>query len=145
MKTIYSNDHENIVAESFDVLIDPRPRNGQPPVIGLMVDPYEGKSFILPMPYHTAKEVAETIFRVLLQAAPELFVREWLPTPSLYPIPCACPSLQSAGTPVVLSFAVERASSRCPRRSWIVWSHSSATYRQRRGCNGSKSCALTMP
>ena len=73
MKTINSVDYENIVAENFDVLVDPKPRDGQPAVIGLLVEPHKAASFILPMAYSTAKEVAETILRTLLAASPELF------------------------------------------------------------------------
>jgi hypothetical protein len=73
MKTIQSTDHDSIIAESFDVLIETQPRNGQPPVVGLMVKPRRGRSFILPMPYRTAKEMAETILRTLLAASPVMF------------------------------------------------------------------------
>ena len=72
MKTINSADYKQIIADSFEVLIDPKPKNAQP-VIGLKVDPRGERAFILPMEYPAAKELAEYLLRTLVAAAPELF------------------------------------------------------------------------
>ena len=42
MQTIQSSDYASVIAESFDVLVDPKPRFPAKPVIGLKVDPYKG-------------------------------------------------------------------------------------------------------
>lgn len=73
--TIKSDDYPAVLAESFDVLVDPRPRFPAKPVIGLMVHPFEGdgQTFIMPMEYGAAKAVADCILQTLLSVAPELF------------------------------------------------------------------------
>ncbi len=73
MKTIQSSDYASVIAESFDVLVDPKPRFPAKPVIGLKVDPYEGSPFIMPIEYKASKELAMTILETLLAVAPELF------------------------------------------------------------------------
>jgi hypothetical protein len=88
-KIVHSNDHDSLVADSFEVLIDPKPKSGVPPVIGLKVNTkvfqacedgkrvdYEIPPFIMPMEYETAKALAESIYRTLLCNAPELFAEQ---------------------------------------------------------------------
>jgi hypothetical protein len=74
-KTIQGNDYPAVFVESFDVLVDPKPRFPAKPVIGLMVHPFEGdgQTFIMPIEFNAAKAVADCILRTLLSAAPELF------------------------------------------------------------------------
>jgi hypothetical protein len=72
LKTIKSSAYPTVIAESFDVLVDPKPRYPAKPVIGLKVDA-EGGSFIMPMEYNAAKAVADCILRTLLSVAPEIF------------------------------------------------------------------------
>jgi hypothetical protein len=69
-----SADYRQIIAESFEVLIDPKPRNAKA-VIGLKVNPRNERAFILPMEYPAAKELAEYLLRTVIAAAPELFAK----------------------------------------------------------------------
>jgi hypothetical protein len=70
-KTIRSDDYAAVIADHFEILVDTDKRRG--PVIGLKVDPVDGKPFIVPMTYKAAKDVAMNIAKVLMFAAPELF------------------------------------------------------------------------
>jgi hypothetical protein len=70
-KTIRSTDHKAVIADSFEVLVDTDKARG--PVIGLKVDPMDDAPFIIPIEFKAAKELALTIFKTLLFAAPELF------------------------------------------------------------------------
>lgn len=72
LNTVNSADYKQIIADSFEVLIDPKPKNAKP-VIGLKVDPPGERPFILPMEYTTAKGLAEYLLRTVIAAAPELF------------------------------------------------------------------------
>jgi hypothetical protein len=74
-KMIQSSDYASVVAESFDVLVDPNPPAGVPPVIGLKVDPYEGQSFIMPIRYEAAADIAQCILQTLSHVAPHLLVK----------------------------------------------------------------------
>jgi hypothetical protein len=74
MKTIKSTDYKTVIAENFEVLIDPAPKHAEP-VIGLKIDPTRDRPFIVPMKYEAAKEIAELILRTLFSVAPELFNR----------------------------------------------------------------------
>ena len=77
-QTIRSTDYKAVYAESFDVLVDPKPRYPAKPVIALKVDPFggDGETFIMPIEFKAAKEIASTILEVLMSAAPELFYTE---------------------------------------------------------------------
>ena len=70
-KTIHSEDFTAVIAESFEVLVDTDKRRGQ--VIGLKVDPVDGKPFIMPIQFRAAKSMAYKILQTLLFTAPELF------------------------------------------------------------------------
>jgi hypothetical protein len=70
-KTINSTDYDTVIADSFEVLIDADKRRG--PVIGLKIDPVDGKPFIVPIRFKAAKELPVTITKTLLFAAPEMF------------------------------------------------------------------------
>jgi hypothetical protein len=70
-KTIRSTDYEAVLAKEFEILLDTD--QGRGPVIGLKVNPYDGKSFIMPITYPAAKAMAMDILKTLLFAAPELF------------------------------------------------------------------------
>jgi hypothetical protein len=63
-------DFDSVIADSFEVLIDPRRRG---PVIGLKVDPVKAEPFIMPVTYGAAKSLADSILRILHAAAPEMF------------------------------------------------------------------------
>lgn len=69
--TVYGKDHETVIADSFDILVDTDKRRG--PVIGIKVDPRDGEPFIMPVAYTSAKALSEMILATLLDAAPELF------------------------------------------------------------------------
>jgi hypothetical protein len=73
MKTVLSTDYRQVLAESFDILVDPKPRYPLKPAIALKVDPIDGESFIMPIDFGTAKELAAAILEQLLFHAPHLF------------------------------------------------------------------------
>lgn len=60
----------------IDILIDDKPKNGLQPVIGLQINPHTGTSFIIPLTYGKAKEMAYTILQTLMFAAPEILFNE---------------------------------------------------------------------
>jgi hypothetical protein len=70
-KTIVSTDYKTVVADSFEILLDNDKRRG--PVVGLKIDPVDGKPFIVAIRFAAAKELALLITKTLLFAAPELF------------------------------------------------------------------------
>jgi hypothetical protein len=70
--TIKSTDYKQVIADSFEVLVDPSPANAAP-AIGFMVYPVKGKPFIIPIEFGTAKELAVMITKTLLFNAPHLF------------------------------------------------------------------------
>jgi hypothetical protein len=75
MKTaIKSSDYPAVLAESFDVLVDRKPRFPAKPAIGLMVHPFDGdgESFIMPLEFRAARDLALTILHTLMAEAPEL-------------------------------------------------------------------------
>jgi hypothetical protein len=74
-KNIKSHDYRQVTAESFEVLVDPKPVFPAKPAIGLKVDPIpgHGESFIMPIEYETALNVAMLIMKTLLVQAPQLF------------------------------------------------------------------------
>jgi hypothetical protein len=59
--------------KDIEVLIDDNPKGGAQPAIGLQINPTAGASFILPLAYESAKELADMIARTLMLAAPELY------------------------------------------------------------------------
>ncbi|GBE65995.1 hypothetical protein MFM001_24570 [Mycobacterium sp. MFM001] len=63
----------HIYAKSFDVLVDPQPKDGGDPVIGLQVEPVAGSPFILPIAFESAREIAEMMLKTLMCAKPEMF------------------------------------------------------------------------
>jgi hypothetical protein len=73
-KMIQSSDYRSVIAESFDVLVDPNPPAGMPPVIGLKVDAYDGEPFIVPMRYEAAADIAQCIMQTLSRVAPHLLL-----------------------------------------------------------------------
>ncbi|OBK80346.1 hypothetical protein [Mycobacterium sp. 1165178.9] len=70
-KTIHSTHYKTVVAKEFEILVDTDEDRG--PVIGLKVNPHNGRSFIMPITFPAAKAVAMDILKTLLFAAPELF------------------------------------------------------------------------
>jgi len=73
-KTVLSTDYRQVYAESFDILVDPKPRYPLKPAIALKVDPSDGgESFIMPIDFRTAKELSTAILEQLLFHAPHLF------------------------------------------------------------------------
>ena len=70
---ITSTDYKEVIANTFEVLVDPKPRYPAKPAIGLKVDPVNGDSFIMPIAYETAMDLAMMITKTLLFEAPELF------------------------------------------------------------------------
>jgi hypothetical protein len=59
-----------IVHANFQILVD---TDSKPPVIGLMVEPVHGKTFIMPMPVDCARAISESMLRTLLKVSPEIF------------------------------------------------------------------------
>jgi hypothetical protein len=86
IKTIKSEDYNSVIGD-FEVLVDQH--NSKMPVIGIMVEtvrvdapkgkkfPTKGDTFIMPLPYDAAKELAETILKVLIHVAPEMFAERF--------------------------------------------------------------------
>lgn len=74
MKTIKSTDCKQVVADSFELLVDPKPkRPGVNPAIGFKVDTVDGHAFIIPIEFGTAKSLAMMMLKTLLLNAPQLF------------------------------------------------------------------------
>jgi hypothetical protein len=73
---IISTDYKEVIADSFELLVDPKPAYPAKPAIGLKVDPIEGESFIMPIEFQTALDLAVLITKTLLFNAPELFKGE---------------------------------------------------------------------
>jgi hypothetical protein len=73
MSFIKSTDYQCILAEEFEVLVDPKPQSGHAPVIGLMITPVNGDPFIIPMTYDAAKAVSDCTLKTLRREAPQLF------------------------------------------------------------------------
>jgi hypothetical protein len=73
MRKVKSTDHRQVLAESFDILVDPKPRHPLKPAIALKIDQIDGDSFIMPIAFDTAKELATAILEQLLFHAPHLF------------------------------------------------------------------------
>jgi hypothetical protein len=65
---INSDDFKNIVAETFEVLVD-----GKRPMVAIKVNPRKGQPFIMPMKLEAAKNVSEHLLASVLAMAPELF------------------------------------------------------------------------
>jgi hypothetical protein len=70
---IDSTDYKEVIADSFEVLVDPKPKYPAKPAIGLKVNPANCESFIMPIEFQTAMDLAMMITKTLLFAAPELF------------------------------------------------------------------------
>jgi hypothetical protein len=70
---ITSTDFKQVIADSFEVLVDAKPKYPAKPAIGLKVDPVNGESFIMPVEFKTARDLVALITQVLLAEAPELF------------------------------------------------------------------------
>jgi hypothetical protein len=70
-KTIKSTDYDTLIVDEFDILVDTDKKFG--PVVGIKVTPRDGSAFIMPVAVEGAKELAFTIFKTCLFAAPELF------------------------------------------------------------------------
>lgn len=70
---ITSTDFKEVVAAGFEVLIDAKPKYPAKPAIGLKVDPVNGESFIMPINFGAALDLAMLITQTLLAEAPELF------------------------------------------------------------------------
>jgi hypothetical protein len=66
MKTIRSEDHKQIITE-LDVLVDVKEK-----AIGLMGTD-RGQSFIIPLPFDSAYELAEYLLKTLIAASPNMF------------------------------------------------------------------------
>jgi hypothetical protein len=62
--------------KSIDVLVDPDPQDGSPPVIGLRIEPVAGYPFVMPLTFESAREMASMILQTLIVAAPEMFFHE---------------------------------------------------------------------
>jgi hypothetical protein len=62
----------HLYAKNFEVLVDPSPKQGGP-VIGLQVEPAAGATFILPIGFESAKDLANMILQTLMVTAPEMF------------------------------------------------------------------------
>jgi hypothetical protein len=68
--TINSRDHRTVVATSFDVLADPKPKFGDP-VVAIMVEPKGGaEKFILPMDLRTARDLSIMLLDTVMQVSP---------------------------------------------------------------------------
>lgn len=74
MKTIKSTDYKQVIADSFDVLVDPKPRYSAKPVIGLKINPPKGKPFIVPIEFQAAMDLILMISKTLLLEAPQMFL-----------------------------------------------------------------------
>lgn len=61
-----------IMAKDVEVLIDEKPKMGEP-AIGLQINPAAGASFIIPLAYESARDMASMILQTLMFAAPEMF------------------------------------------------------------------------
>lgn len=66
MQTIHSADHKQIITE-LDVLVDVKEK-----AIGLMGND-KGQSFIIPLPFDSAYELAEYLLKTLIAAEPSMF------------------------------------------------------------------------
>jgi hypothetical protein len=75
MNIIQSTDYSHVIAEEFDILVDPNPASGAPPAIGLMVTPVADNPFIMPIPYEAAADIAQCILQTLSHVAPHLLVK----------------------------------------------------------------------
>lgn len=70
-KTIKSTSYRNVLAENFDILIDANPPIGDP-VMAILVEPKEGKKFLLPMDLTTARNMAVMMLDTLMKVSPHL-------------------------------------------------------------------------
>jgi hypothetical protein len=75
LNIIKSTDYDSVIADEFEVLVDPSPASGAPPAIGLMVTPVDGAPFIMPIDFETAAEISGMILRTLSTVAPHLLVK----------------------------------------------------------------------
>ncbi|AZP80788.1 hypothetical protein [Mycobacterium avium] len=74
-QNIKSPDYRSVIADSFEVLVDSNPKHPAKPVIGLNVDPIlgYGESFIMPIEFEAARDLAMLMMKTLMVEAPELF------------------------------------------------------------------------
>jgi hypothetical protein len=73
MNTVKSADYQAVQAESFELLVDAKPKYPAKPAIGILVTPHEGEQFMMPVTFRAAKHLATMILKTLLAEAPELF------------------------------------------------------------------------
>jgi hypothetical protein len=73
MKTIKGHEFRHVFARDIELLIDPAPAGGLPPVIGLMITTSGKEQFIMPLEYGCAKELGSSMLKLLRKHAPELF------------------------------------------------------------------------
>jgi hypothetical protein len=73
MTRVISTDFAEVIAEGFEVLVDAKPKYPAKPAIGLKVDPVKGESFIMPIEFGAALDLAMLITQTLLRESPELF------------------------------------------------------------------------
>lgn len=73
-KNIASTDYRTVIADSFEILVDSKPKYPAKPVIGLKVDPVDAEAFTLPIEFTTARDLAMLMMKTLMVEAPELFV-----------------------------------------------------------------------
>ncbi|WP_142393870.1 hypothetical protein [Mycobacterium kansasii] len=71
---VKSTDYACVIADEFEVLIDPNPASGAPPAIGLMVKPANGQTFIMPIEFESAAQVAKSMLEAISKAAPHLII-----------------------------------------------------------------------
>lgn len=68
MKTINGRNYKAVYAKGFDVLVDP-----EKPSMALLIEPREGKKFILPMSLETARDMGVMMLGTLMKVEPALF------------------------------------------------------------------------
>lgn len=74
MAAIKSTDYKCVIADEFEVLVDPHPAGGAAPAIGFMVYPVKVQAVYSPdTEFGTAKELAIMMTETLLFHAPHLF------------------------------------------------------------------------
>lgn len=69
---VKSNDYACVIADEFEVLIDPNPANGASPAIGLLVKPIKGRNFIVPIEFEAAVKLSENVLDAVARVAPHL-------------------------------------------------------------------------
>jgi hypothetical protein len=62
-----------VIADGFEVLVDPKPRFPAKPAIALRVDSIDGESFLIPIEFSAARDLVMMMFGTLQRYAPQLF------------------------------------------------------------------------